>query len=224
MKFRKIVTAALLVAALVGCGSVKGAFRGKDSDAKKAQEPADLVKFIPTVKIGKLWSVDLGKGEGRIGVRQHPAVVDGKVYAAAISGGVFALDLHTGKVLWKYVPSKERSTKDNKKPMPRLAGGPGVGDGLVVIGTLDGQVIALDQSDGSEKWRADVPNEVIAAPAIAQNLVFVRSNDGRVTAFDVATGKRRWFSERESPTLTVRGNAPVVPGSDMLFVGNDDGT
>lgn len=68
--------------------------------------------------------------------------------------------------------------------MLRLAGGPGVGDGLVVIGTLDGQVIALDQNDGTEKWRANVPNEVIAAPAVVQNMVFVRSNDGRVTAFE----------------------------------------
>ncbi|NBI36013.1 outer membrane protein assembly factor BamB [Xylella taiwanensis] len=224
MKFTQFVTAALLATLLVGCGSVKSVFRGKDADAKKAQEPADLVGFTPTMKVGKLWSVDLGKGEGRIAVRQHPAVVDGKVYAAAISGGVFALDLHTGKMLWKYVASQGRNAKDNKKSMPRLAGGPGVGDGLVVIGTLDGQVIALNQSDGSEKWRANVPNEVIAAPAVAQNLVFVRSNDGRVTAFDVATGKRRWFSERESPTLTVRGNAPVIPGPDLLFVGNDDGT
>lgn len=108
--------------------------------------------------------------------------------------------------------------------MLRLAGGPGVGDGLVVIGTLDGQVIALDQNDGTEKWRANVPNEVIAAPAVAQNMVFVRSNDGRVTAFEGATGQRRWFTERESPSLTVRGNAPVIPGTDLLFVGNDDGT
>ncbi len=128
--------------------------------------------------------------------------------AAAIGGGVLALDLHTGQVLWKYVPAQGSNAKDNKKfskkSMLRLAGGPGVGDGLVVIGTPDGQVIALDQNDGIEKWRANVPNEVIAAPAVAQNMVFVRSNDGRVTAFEGATGQRRWFTERESPSLTVQ--------------------
>ncbi|MFX6895574.1 PQQ-binding-like beta-propeller repeat protein, partial [Acinetobacter baumannii] len=73
----------------------------------------------------------------------------------------------------------------------RLAGGPGAGDGLVVVGGLDGEVIALDAATGAEKWQAKVPNEVIAAPAIGGGLVFVRSNDGRVTAFDAASGERR---------------------------------
>ncbi len=59
---------------------------------------------------------------------------------------------------------------------------------------------------------------------IAQNMVFVRSNDGRVSAFDAATGERRWFHEQEAPTLTVRGNAPILAGPGVLFVGNDDGT
>ncbi|MNV56644.1 Outer membrane protein assembly factor BamB precursor [compost metagenome] len=69
-----------------------------------------------------------------------------------------------------------------------------------------------------------MPGEVIAAPAIAQGLVFVRSNDGRTTALDAATGEQRWFNAQELPSLTVRGNAPVVTGPGALFIGNDDGT
>ncbi|MBJ7517638.1 MAG: outer membrane protein assembly factor BamB, partial [Stenotrophomonas sp.] len=101
---------------------------------------------------------------------------------------------------------------------------PGVGEGLVVIGTLDGQVIALDAADGTEKWRAKVPGEVISAPAVGQGMVFVRSNDGRITSFDATNGTQRWFNPRELPMLTVRGNAPVVQGPGVVFVGNDDGT
>lgn len=59
---------------------------------------------------------------------------------------------------------------------------------------------------------------------IAQNLVLVRSNDGRVTAFDAAAGERRWFHAEEGPTLSVRGNAPIVIGPGVVFVGNDSGT
>ncbi len=120
--------------------------------------------------------------------------------------------------------AKERKRLEKKRPLPRFAGGPGVGDGLVVVGALDGEVIALDAANGTEKWRAKVPNEVIAAPVIAQNMVFVRSNDGRTTAFDAATGQQRWFNAQELPSLTVRGNAPVVAGPGVLFIGNDDGT
>lgn len=93
-----------------------------------------------------------------------------------------------------------------------------------MVGTLNGQVIALDATTGAEKWQVKVPNEVISAPAIAQGLVFVRTNDGRVSALSVETGERRWFWTHELPSLTVRGNAPVVAGPGVLFAGSDDGT
>lgn len=216
---KRVATLVLMGVALSGCSTVKGWFAGKDAEAKKAQEPAELVKFEPTLKVDKIWSTGVGKGEKRIGVRQGPVVADGRVYAAAIYGGVKALDLQTGKTVWTYEPAKVK-----KQPKLRLSGGPGVGDGLVVIGTLDGQVIALDANDGTEKWRAKVPGEVISAPAIAQGIVFVRSNDGRVTGFDASNGTQKWFNPRELPALTVRGNAPVVAGPGVLFIGNDDGS
>ena len=219
MKLKHVAGVALVAVALTGCSTVKGWFAGKDAAAKKALEPAELTKFEPSVKVDKIWSVNVGKGEGRIGLRQAPVVADGRVYAAAVEGGVHALDLQTGKEVWEYKPAKEK-----KKPKLRLSGGPGVGDGLVVIGTLDGQVIALDASNGSEKWKAKVHGEVIAAPAVAQGLVFVRSNDGRTTAFDAASGEQRWFNSQELPSLTVRGNAPVTTGPGVLFIGNDDGS
>lgn len=219
MKLKHVAGVVLVAMALTGCSTVKGWFAGKDAEAKKALEPAELVKFEPSVNVTKVWSANVGKGEGRIGLRQAPVVADGRVYAAAVQGGVHALDLQTGKEVWEYSPAKEK-----KKPKLRLSGGPGVGDGLVVIGTLDGQVIALDASNGAEKWRGKVPGEVIAAPAVAQGLVFVRSNDGRTTALDAATGEQRWFNSQELPSLTVRGNAPVVAGPGVLFIGNDDGT
>lgn len=216
---KRVATLVLLGVALSGCTTVKGWFAGKDAAAKKALEPAELVKFEQTAKVDKLWSVNVGKGEKRIGVRQGPTVADGRVYAAAIYGGVHAIDLQTGKKVWTWEPAKEK-----KKPKLRLSGGPGVGDGLVVIGTLDGQVVALDANDGTEKWRAKVTGEVISAPAIAQGMVFVRSNDGRVTALDAGNGTQRWFNPRELPALTVRGNAAVVAGPGVLFIGNDDGS
>ncbi|WP_225764002.1 outer membrane protein assembly factor BamB [Stenotrophomonas sp. Marseille-Q4652] len=216
---KRVATVMLMGVALSGCSTVKGWFAGKDAEAKKALEPAELVKFEPSVSVSKVWSRSVGKGEGRIGIRQAPVVADGRVYAAAVVGGVHALDLQTGKVVWTYEPAREK-----KQPKLRLSGGPGVGDGLVVVGALDGQVIALDASNGSEKWRAKVPGEVISAPAVGQGMVFVRSNDGRVTAFDANTGERRWFNPRELPSLTVRGNAPVVAGPGVLFIGNDDGS
>ena len=220
MQRKSILKAFLVVAcvfALAGCTTVKGWFGGKDDD--KPTEPAKLVEFTPTATVNKLWSVGVGKGEGRIGIRQGPSIADGRVYAAAIGGGVRAFDLQTGAAQWHFDPKPEKD-----QPKLQLSGGPGAGEGLVVVGGLNGEVIALDASNGAEKWRAKVGNEVIASPVIGNGMVFVRSNDGRLTAFDAASGERRWFWVRELPSLSVRGNDAPVLGPGAVFVGNDDGT
>lgn len=204
---------ALLAAAvaLSGCTTVKGWF-GNKNDAKAARKPAELVEFTPSATVTKLWSTKAGKGNEKLGLTQGPAVADGRVYAAAVEGGVRAIDLQTGALVWQYKSDLE------------LSGGPGAGEGLVVVGTLDGDVIALDSATGTERWKAKVISEVIAAPAIDQGVVVVRSNDGRVTAFDINDGKRRWFWNRDLPRLTVRGNDAPSFGPGVVFIGNDDGT
>ncbi|WP_374318766.1 outer membrane protein assembly factor BamB [Pseudoxanthomonas kaohsiungensis] len=213
---RPVLAAGLLALALTGCSTVKGWFAGKDAEAKKAAEPAELVDFQPTAQPAKVWSTRIGDGERRIGTRQTPAVLDGRVFAAASENRVVALDLQTGKQVWEFKAPKDQAL--------RLSGGPGAGEGLVVVGSLGGDVIALDAADGAERWRAKVTSEVIVAPLVAQGTVYVRSNDGRITALDAASGERRWFSEHELPPLTVRGNAPLTYAPGVLFSGNDDGT
>lgn len=199
------------VVALSGCTTVKGWF-GDKNDAKAARKPAELVEFTPSATVTRLWSAKAGDGNEKLGLTQGPVVADGRVYAAAIEGGVRAFDLQTGALVWQHKTDLE------------ISGGPGAGEGLVVFGTLDGDVVALDSATGTERWKAKLISEVIAAPAIAQGVVVVRSNDGRVTAFDITDGKRRWFWNRDLPRLTVRGNDAPTFGPGVVFVGNDDGT
>lgn len=201
---------AACAAALSGCTTVKGWFGSKEADASK---PAALVDFTQSAQVSRVWSVALGEGEGRAGVGQRPVVAQGKVFAAASDSGVVALDLQSGKTLWRW----------NGEKKTRWSGGPGVGEGLVVAGSLDGEVVALDEASGSERWKAQVSNEVIAAPAVGNGMVFVRSNDGKVTALDAATGSKRWDWRTDLPALTVRGNAGITLGPGYVFVANDNG-
>lgn len=194
---------------LTGCSTVRGWFSDDEEDLS---EPVALTEVTPSVSVAKLWSADVGGGEGRLGVGQGPVVADGRVYAAAVEGGVRALDLQSGNAVWHFESDLE------------LSGGPGVGDGIVVVGGLDGGIVALDAATGAEKWRAKVNSEIIAPPAIGLGMVFVRSNDGRITALDAASGERRWFWNHDVPTLSVRGNDAPALGPGYVFVGNDDGT
>ena len=206
--------------ALGGCSSIKNMFSSKKSQALK---PAELTEFTATAKADRVWSASVGKGEGRLGARQGPVVADGRVYAAG-SEGVGAWDLQTGKQAWFHEDKPEKKDKDKDAKRLAISSSPGVGDGLVVVGGLDGDVLALDAATGATKWKAKVTTEVLAAPAVGQGFVLVRSIDGRVTAFDAESGERRWFWAKETPPLTVRGNSSplLVPGG--AFVGNDDGT
>ena len=206
---RLLAGATLAVALLSGCSTVKDVLGGRNKDT--ANQPTALAEIAPSVSVSRLWTASAGKGEGRLGVGQHPAIAEGRVYAAALDGGVHAFDLATGAVAWTFASE-----------LP-LSGGPGAGDGLVVVGSLEGDVIALDAATGAQKWTAKVGNEVLAAPAIGGGLVFVHSNDGRLTAFDAASGQRRWFHSADMPALTVRGSGGVSVGPGIVMLASDNG-
>ena len=206
----RILGIAACVVALGGCATVKGWFGGKSG---KEAKPAALVEITPDTKVSQLWSAKLGGSEVRVGARQRPVVVDGRVYAAGSGSTVRALDLQSGQTVWTWTGDKDA----------RFAGGPGVADGIVAVGGLNGEVIALDAATGTEKWKGQVLNEVIAAPAVGGGMVFVRSNDGRVTAFDAVTGEKRWDWRSDMPALTVRGHASLTLGPGFVFVGTDNG-
>ncbi|MFU0839767.1 MAG: hypothetical protein ACFWUJ_14960 [Pseudomonas fragi] len=60
-------------------------------------------------------------------------------------------------------------------------------NGLVMLGTLQGDVIALDSSTGEEKWRARVNSEVLAPPATNGDVVVVQTQDDRLSGLDADT-------------------------------------
>lgn len=207
-RFLAVVACVLLLA---GCSTRIGKwFAG--SKKENINPPTELVEIAPGVPVDKLWSRNIGKGEGVLWIRQAPAVAEGRVYAADIKGRVHALDLETGRELWRVDTGL------------RLSGSPAAAGGFLVVGSLDGDVIALNADSGAERWRARVSSEVISAPLLAQGLAIVRANDGRVFGLDLGEGNRRWVFDRGLPSLTVRGNSSPALGQDLAYVGYDDGT
>ena len=87
--------ATLAIAVLSGCTTIKNVFDGRGKD--KSTDPTPLVQITPVVTVSKVWGASVGKGEDKLGIGQHPTIVDGRVYAAALEGGVSAFDLRTGQ-------------------------------------------------------------------------------------------------------------------------------
>ena len=126
-------------------------------------------------------------------------------------GDVAAFELASGKPVWR---------TRTKAP---LAGGTGVSEELVAVGTSDGQVIALNANDGAVRWRVPVQGEVLSAPAIAPNVVVARTVDGKLHGLAPADGRELWVYEQAVPRLSLRGTSrPTIVG-DMAICGFDNG-
>jgi outer membrane protein assembly factor BamB len=198
------VLAALLL--LNGCSWIKSWGDDDDPDA-----PAKLVDFTPTLKVGKVWSTNVGKGLDKTGRQIRPAYSSGSIYAADYKGLLSAIDAGNGKKQWEI-----------KTELP-FTGGPGVSDNLLMMGTENGEVFAFDASTGTQLWSATVTSEVLAAPAESDGIVVVRCIDGRVFGLDADTGQRLWVYDHSVPLLTLRGNAPLVLRAGVVYVGYDGG-
>jgi outer membrane protein assembly factor BamB len=196
--------AALLL--LNGCSWIKSWGDDDDPDA-----PAKLVDFTPTLKVGKAWSTNIGKGLDKTGRQIRPAYSSGSLYAADYKGLLSAIDAGNGKKQWEI-----------KTELP-FTGGPGVSDNLLMMGTENGEVFAFDASTGTQLWSATVTSEVLAAPAESDGIVVVRCIDGRVFGLDADTGQRLWVYDHSVPLLTLRGNAPLVLRAGVVYVGYDGG-
>lgn len=218
----------MVVAIAPGCSTVKGWFGG--SSKSKVNEPAELTELSSPIAVTQLWSADLGDGEGRRWLRQHPTAANGRIYATDDKGNLAAFDAGSGNELWAANAIELAAKRSKLKFWQRnaieggLTGSPGVGNGLVVIGGRNGEVVAFSAETGERKWSVKVSSEVLSAPLISADRVIVRANDGRVFGLDPADGSRKWVFDRGLPTLSVRGNASPVGANGVTFIGYDDGT
>lgn len=220
----------LLLAAAIsltsGCATVKGWFGSKEKPA----DPAALTEIAGALQTKPLWTAKLGDGHQRLGLRTHPAIEGERVFAVDDAGRVKAFNLSNGRLAWETQAVEMQSFGSRVRFWRKrivengLTSSPAVGNGLVVVGGRNGEVVALDADSGRERWRAQVSSEVIATPLITSDRVVVRSNDGRVFALDPADGARKWTFERGLPSLTVRGSGAPVAGQGVVYVGYDDGT
>lgn len=178
---------------------------------KDLEPPAQLVNFVATINASRAWSVATGGGDEVLRLGLRPAVADDRVYAGGHGGDIRALELGSGRGVWRASTDLE------------LSGGPAVGEGVVVAGTTAGEVVALDAATGAQRWRVAVGGEVLAAPAIGEGLVIVRTVDGRLRALRVSDGGEAWSYEQPVPRLTLRGNGAPVVSADMVLAGFDNG-
>jgi outer membrane protein assembly factor BamB len=111
-------------------------------------------------------------------------------------------------------------------PFDVFLSSPAVAEGLVIVGSGDQHVYALDAATGALRWKRRTGGVVHASPAVAGGRVFIGSFDRTLYALDAATGAIHWtFQTGDDPELHnqvgIASSAAVAEG--RVFFGCRDG-
>ncbi len=159
-----------------------------------------------------------------------PAIADGVVYVASMSGHLHAIDQQTGKEKWNF-----------KSRMP-IASSPAVADGTVYFVSSAGSLAAIDAATGQPRWVfaaeyerkfeaknlhgyppaaqtiPDAWDVFTSSPAVVDGKVYFGSGDGGVYAVDAKSGVLQWkFSTGD----VVHASPAVANGT--VYIGSWDG-
>lgn len=158
------------------------------------------------------WTADIGAGGGyRQALLAQPVVGNGVVYAMDSAARVSALDLHSGRELWR------TPTRDKKDRSTNVGGGLGLADGVLYAVNGLGSVVALNPADGKLRWRVGIAAPGRSAPTVAAGRLFVTTLDDRLLALAAADGRQLWTYQAQSAGTAMLGE-PAPAFADGLVV------
>jgi alcohol dehydrogenase (cytochrome c) len=169
-----------------------GSYRSQRFSALKQITPENVAKLKPA------WVYQI-REPGLI--ETTPLVVDGVMYLTEPPSTVTALDVRSGRPLWKWSRAMPRDV--------RALGFPPVNRGVallgetVFVGTLDGHLVALDAKSGAVRWDKVIADNAVGyaitvAPLAINDKVIVGTSGGEagirgfLDAYDAKTGERAW--------------------------------
>lgn len=131
----------------------------------------------------------------------QPIVHDGRIYLVTGANDVFALDVATGAILWKYAARLDPAISTVCCGWTNR--GAALGDGKLFFGALDGRLVALDQRTGQEVWSVQAARwqdgySITSAPLYYDGMVITGFAGaefgvrGQVKAFSARDGKPLW--------------------------------
>lgn len=188
-KYKITCALTVLTLALAGCA-------GKTNKVPEVK-PNPLPKLTQAKTLVPVFSTSVASTDAADPLRLRLDADNGVVFAIDPKGEVSAFK---GKQrLWQ-----KKVSKDN------LSSGVEAAEGLVVVGNQKGQLFALDQQTGEQKWTAQLTGALLAPSLIHAGRVISVSNDGTVYAHEIATGAQVWTYNLPNVQFSLRGMAAPV--------------
>jgi outer membrane protein assembly factor BamB len=164
-------------------------------------------------------------------------VVDGVAYVGSWDGNLYAIDVKTGTLKWKFASEGRITSSPAVGPEMVIVSTHGAGSApfahsgsaqpgqpvpppsktVVSNGLLGGSVFALNINDGSVLWQYRTGGKIFSSPLVFDGLVYFGSWDKTFYAVELETGKLKWkFHGAETFSIS------PVAANGRVFVGNDD--
>jgi outer membrane protein assembly factor BamB len=146
------------------------------------------------------WERRLGK------IESSPLVYNQILYAAAVTGEVFALDPETGDTVWK------------RKIDGRIFSSPAGAAGMIFVGSTNRKMYAIDAKEGLIIWNTELNGPVMTQPAVAGNHVFTVTFDSTLYSLHTQSGRVEWHH-----TLGALIYTPPSASGETVYAGTSDG-
>jgi outer membrane protein assembly factor BamB len=163
-----------------------------------------------------LYSVDRSTGLVRwvykdTPVCTSPVIADGMIYFGDEAGVLYAAEVRTGSVSWRFQTGKT-ITGIHVSPIVSL----GVSGDLILAGTADGHVYALSMGSRKEKWKFTTGGAVSSFVASGET-VYCASGDGNIYALASRNGTEKWRFAAKGP---LSSSLAVSDGKLLFRTGN----
>ena len=195
----------VLILTISSCSSI--AFW--ESDEVDPDEPRELIDFNEKFEFTENWEANF-KGESILN-NFVPAFSGSSLFFVDPEGNVKSMDVNSGEVLWDLELEIIVST------------GIVAGFGRLFLSDDQGNLICLNQDDGSLLWKSFAGGEVLANVDVDAGLVVVKTASGFLNAFDIETGVEEWSYRSQAPNLTVRGSSSPVIDENLVYATFDNG-
>jgi outer membrane protein assembly factor BamB len=158
------------------------------------------------------WTVEVGEASGStelervIDIDSKPLIYGDKVYAISAKGNLVALDLRSGRMLWKrqYSSFRQLSMSGNN----------------LFLTDVKGHVYAIDRANGLERWsQLALTNRSVTGPAILADHVVVGDYEGYLHWLDKESGEIVARYQLDSSGIF---STPTV-AKEILYVQSRDG-
>lgn len=207
MKTNKFIAMFLILFVLSSCSSLSS-MKFWGSDEVDSDEPKTLVPISNSVKINVNWTKSFS-GDNFLG-NFIPAFGSQSVFFADTNGSIKSINPNTGTIQWE-------------SQVNALSSGVAAGFGVIVVSDIEGNVITLNQDDGSVLWTLNLKGEVLAPAAIDPKFIVVKTGSGELLALDKSSGEISWSYRSKLPALTIRGSSSPVIEGDIVYATFDNG-